>query len=95
MAAYVIVEIEVTDPVRYEDYKKLAEASVAAFGGRYVVRGGAVDTLEGDWHPARFVMLEFPSAERAREWWSSELYRPGKELRQSTARSRMILVRGV
>ena len=95
MAAYVVVEIEVTDPVRYEDYKQMAEASVAAFGGRYVVRGGLVDTLEGDWHPARLVMLEFPSAERAREWWSSELYRPGKELRQATARSRMILVRGV
>jgi uncharacterized protein (DUF1330 family) len=95
MAAYLIVEIEVTDPVRYEDYKKMAETSVAAFGGRYVVRGGLVDTLEGDWHPARLVMLEFPSAERAREWWSSELYRPGKELRQATARSRMILVRGV
>jgi len=95
MAAYVVVEIEVTDPVRYEDYKQMAAASVAAFGGRYVVRGGPVETLEGDWHPARFVMLEFPSAERAREWWSSELYRPGKELRQATARSRMILVRGV
>ena len=95
MAAYVVVEIEVTDPVRYEDYKQMAEASVTAFGGRYVVRGGLAETLEGDWHPARLVMLEFPSAERAREWWSSELYRPGKELRQATARSRMILVRGV
>jgi uncharacterized protein (DUF1330 family) len=95
MAAYVVVEIEVTDPVRYEEYKKLAEASVVAFGGRYLVRGGRVEALEGDWHPARFVMLEFPSVERAREWWSSEAYRPGKELRRATARSRMILVPGV
>jgi uncharacterized protein (DUF1330 family) len=95
MAAYVVVEIEVTDPVRYEEYKKLAETSVAAFGGKYIVRGGRVETLEGDWRPARFVMLEFPSVERARQWWSSETYRPGKELRQATARSRMILVPGV
>ena len=95
MAAYVVVEIEVTDPVRYEDYKRMAETSIAEFGGRYVVRGGPVETLEGDWHPARFVMLEFANAERAKEWWASELYRPGKELRQATARSRMILVRGV
>lgn len=95
MAAYVVVEIEVRDPARYEEYKKLAEASVAAFDGRYIVRGGAVETLEGSWHPGRFVVLEFPSAERAREWWGSELYRPGKELRQAIARTEMILVQGV
>lgn len=95
MAAYVLVEIEVTDPVRYEAYKKMAEASIAAFGGRYLVRGGRVETLEGDWRPPRLVVLEFPSVERAREWWSSDAYRSGKELRQATARSRMILVQGV
>jgi uncharacterized protein (DUF1330 family) len=95
VAAYVVVEIEVTDPVRYEAYKQMAEASVTAFDGKYIVRGGPVETLEGDWRPARFVVLEFPSAERAREWWSSEMYRPGKALRQATARSQMILVRGI
>ncbi len=94
MAAYVIVDIEVDDPVRYEDYKKSAEATVHAFGGKYLVRGGKVETLEGEWPCARFVVLEFPRAERAREWWASEAYRPAKELRQAAARTKMILVEG-
>ena len=94
MAAYVIVDIEVTDPVRYETYKPPAAASVAAFDGRYLVRGGKVETLEGEWPCGRFVILEFPSMERAREWWGSEVYRPLKELRQATTRTRMILVEG-
>ncbi len=94
MAAFVIVDIEVHDPVGYEDYKAAAEATVHAFGGKYLVRGGKVETLEGEWPCARFVVLEFPSAERAREWWASEAYRPAKELRHATARTRMILVEG-
>ncbi len=94
MAAYVVVDIEVTDPVRYEDYKKAAAATVARYGGRYVARGGRVETLEGHWPCGRFVILEFPSAERAREWWTSEDYREAKELRHATARSKMILVEG-
>ncbi len=95
MAAFVIVDIEVADPVRYEDYKKAAAATVAAYGGRYVVRGGKVETLEGEWPCGRFVILEFPSKERAREWWASEAYRPAKQLRHATARSKMILVEGM
>jgi len=95
MAAYVIVEIEITDPVRYEEYRKLAGPTVLEHGGRYIVRGGPVQTLEGTWAPARLVVLEFSTAERAREWWASESYRPAKELRQQTARSEMILVEGV
>jgi uncharacterized protein (DUF1330 family) len=95
MAAYVIVDIEVSDPVRYEEYKRLAAPTVVAFGGRYVVRGGAVHVLEGEWPTARFVVLEFPSAQRAREWWDSDLYRPLRALRQACTNSRMILVEGV
>jgi uncharacterized protein (DUF1330 family) len=95
MAAYVIVDIEVTDPVRYEEYKKLAEDTVAAYGGRYTVRGGVAETLEGTWVPRRVVVLEFPTWERAKEWWCSELYRPAKELRQASAKTEMILVEGV
>lgn len=95
MAAYVIVDIEVTDPVRYEEYKLLAAPTVAAFGGQYVVRGGAAVTLEGDWVPGRVVVLEFPTAERAREWWASEMYRPAKQLRHASAETEMILVEGV
>jgi len=95
MSAYVIVDLEVHDPGPYEEYKKQAGPSVAAFGGRYLVRGGAVRVLEGDWSPTRFVVLEFPSAQRAREWWDSDLYRPIKAMRHAAARSRMILVEGV
>jgi len=94
MAAYVVVDIHVQDPVRYEEYKRLAAASVTAFGGRYLVRGGAVTKIEGDWNPARVVVLEFPSAARAKEWWNSDLYRPIKAIRHATARSSMILIEG-
>lgn len=95
MAAYVIVEIDVADPVRYEEYRQLAAPTVTDFGGRYLVRGGAVETLEGDWRPRRVVVLEFPTAERAREWWGSEAYRAAKPLRHASAATRMILVEGV
>ena len=81
--------------MRYEDYKKQAAATVAAFDGRYIVRGGAVRKLEGQWSPSRLVILEFPSVERAREWWSSEAYAPAKRLRQETATTEMILVEGI
>ncbi|UCF19940.1 MAG: DUF1330 domain-containing protein [Gemmatimonadota bacterium] len=94
MSAYVIVDIHITDPVRYEDYKKMAGPTLAAFGGKFVVRGGAVETLEGDWDPGRVVVLEFPDLERAREWWASDAYGPAKRLRQECARSEMILVQG-
>ena len=92
MSAYVIVEIEVLDPVRYEEYKRLAPPSIAAFGGRYVVRGGRTETLEGDWSPKRIVILEFESLERARQWWDCSEYRDAKRLRQEIARTRMIAV---
>ena len=66
MAAYVIVEIEVSDPVGYEEYRKLAGAAVAVQGGKFLVRGGKIEALEGDWRPERLVVLEFPSVERAK-----------------------------
>lgn len=94
MSAYIIVDIHITDPERYEEYKKLAAPTVGEYGGRYVVRGGQTDTLEGAWQPGRLVVLEFPTAERAREWWDSESYRPAKAIRQEAARSEMILVEG-
>ena len=95
MAAFVIVDVEITDSVGYEEYKKLTPASLVPFGGRFVVRGGRVETLEGTWRPGRFVVLEFPTADRAKEWWASEAYRPAKALRQASARTEMILVEGV
>ncbi|MFZ5970067.1 MAG: DUF1330 domain-containing protein [Bacteroidota bacterium] len=95
MKAYIIVDVQVIDPVRYEDYKKLTPASLEPFGGKFIVRGGQTETLEGNWIPGRIVMVEFPSAEKAKAWWSSEGYAPAKALRQATSYTRMILVEGV
>jgi uncharacterized protein (DUF1330 family) len=95
MPAYIIVNIEVTNPVPYERYKAMAEATVTAYGGKYIVRGGPAERLEGGWEPKRVVVLEFPDAARARAWWASEDYRPAKELRQACAKSEMIVVTGI
>jgi uncharacterized protein (DUF1330 family) len=95
MAAYVVTEIDVHDTARYEDYKKLSSASIQAHGGRFIVRGGKVDTLEGTWQPKRFVIVEFPTVEQAKKWWASAEYAEGKKLRQETATSKMIVVEGV
>lgn len=94
MAAYIIVEVDIHDPVQYEDYKKLTPASLEPFDGRFVVRGGATETLEGDWQPGRIVVLEFPSVEKAKAWWGSAEYAPAKALRQRTATTKMIVVEG-
>ena len=85
MAAYVIANIDVKDPVRYQDYIKMSPVSIAKFGGRFVARGGKTEVLEGEWVPKRLVLLEFPSVERAREWWASDEYAPAKALRQATS----------
>ena len=95
MPAYVIVDIAVTDPVGYEEYKKLAPPAVAAYGGKYLARGGRVETLEGDWSPTRLVILEFESAERAKQWVESPEYRAARQLRRRTATGAMIVVEGV
>lgn len=95
MPAYIIVDVNIHDLTQYEDYKKLTPASVAAYDGKFIVRGGKAETLEGDWQPGRIVVLEFPTTERAREWWSSEMYAPAKSLRQRIATTRMLLVDGV
>jgi uncharacterized protein (DUF1330 family) len=94
MAAYIIVQVDVLDAVGYEEYKKLAPSSIAQYGGKYLVRGGKLETLEGNWKPNRLVILEFESLERAKEWWSCEEYRLAKHLRHKTAESQMIVVEG-
>jgi uncharacterized protein (DUF1330 family) len=94
MPAYIIVDIEVTDPVQYEDYKKLAATTVEAYDGRYIVRGGTAEQLEGDRTPNRIVVLEFPTVNRAKEWWASEDYKPAKAMRHASATSQMIVVEG-
>lgn len=95
MSALVIVDIEVTDPIRYEDYKRLASASIAAHGGRYLVRGGRSEVLDGAWTPRRLVVLEFDSIEQAKAWRASPEYAEAKKVRESCARANMIVVEGV
>ncbi len=94
MAGYIIGEVEVTDRTKYEEYIKVAPATIAAYGGRYIVRAGKAENLEGDWDPKRIVVLEFDSFERAKEWWASEEYRAPKALRQSASISNIIVVEG-
>jgi uncharacterized protein (DUF1330 family) len=95
MAAYILVEIEVTDPVGYEEYKKMAPASIELYGGKYLTRGGSTECLEGEWPVKRLVVLEFCDRDRARAWWESKEYRPARDLRQRTARADMLLVDGI
>jgi len=94
MPAYLIAEVEVIDPVAYEGYKTIAEESIAAHGGRYLVRGGAAEALEGE-SPKRLVVLEFPSAAAAYGWYRSIEYAEGRKIRQGAARSRVIIAEGV
>jgi uncharacterized protein (DUF1330 family) len=95
MAAYIIVEIDIVDPAGYEEYKKLAGATVEKYGGKYVVRGGRTEVLEGDWEPKRIVVLQFDSPTHAKDWLNSEEYREPRKMRHRTARTKMILVEGM
>jgi uncharacterized protein (DUF1330 family) len=94
MAAYVIGEIDVTDPAVYDDYRKQVLATVTKYGGRFIVRGGKVEPLEGGWAPKRIVALEFPSMEQAQKWYRSPEYAPLIKLRQKAARGKLLLVEG-
>jgi uncharacterized protein (DUF1330 family) len=95
MAAYIIVQVSVNDAKRYEDYKKMVPPTLEPYGGRFLVRGGKVENLEGEWNPARFVVIEFDGVERAKAWWGSREYAEAKALRQATADTEMIVVQGV
>ena len=95
MAAYVIVETDVTDPGQYEQYKAASPAAIEAGGGRFLVRGGELVVLEGDWQPPRLVMLEFNDLEAAKRWYESEAYQEAKKLREGAASFRAIAVRGI
>ena len=94
MSAYVIGEIDVTDPAAYEDYRKQVLAVVTKYGGKFLVRGGKVDSKEGGWAPKRIVVLEFPSMEQAQKWYHSADYAPLIKLRQKASKGRLILVEG-
>ena len=95
MPAYVIADIDVQDAEKFEEYKRTAAATSAPFGARYLVRGGKVEGLEGDWLPKRFVVIEFPSVEQAKAWWNSQGYSGPKAIRQSCAKSNFFVVEGM
>jgi uncharacterized protein (DUF1330 family) len=95
MPAYVIVETDISDPEQYEQYKAASPGAVAAGGGRFVVRGGELAVLEGDWQPTRLVVLEFEDLEAAKRWYESETYQEAKRLREGAARLNMVAVQGV
>ena len=94
MAAYFIVEVEVTDPAVFKEYGAQVPATVEKYGGRYIVRGGKVETLEGDWQPKRVVVLEFPSVEQAKRWYGSPEYKPLLALRLKSSTAKIVLVEG-
>ena len=94
MPAYVINDMKITDPQRFEEYKRLSPPTVAAYGGRFLARGGEVTALEGGWQPRRLVMLEFPSVDQAQAWLNSPEYAPARRLRQLSANSRMVVIEG-
>jgi uncharacterized protein (DUF1330 family) len=95
MPAYIIVEINIHKPDVYETYKKLTPASLEPYHGKFLVRGGNTECLEGDDMPERLVMLEFPDREKALDWWHSAEYSVAKKIRQSAAKTRMILADGI
>jgi uncharacterized protein (DUF1330 family) len=95
MPAYFIAELEVTDPAIFEEYRKGVPATITAYGGRYLVRGGTLESLEGGWSPKRMVILEFPSMAQAKAWYGSSEYRDLLEMRKRSTNSRMVLIEGV
>lgn len=96
MAAYLLAEAAVTDPVAYESYKQLAQSAIAQYGGRYLVRGGSSQILEGDWKaPPRLVIVEFPSLDQAQKFYDSPEYRAARAARQGAADMNMLVVQGI
>lgn len=94
MAGYVIVQVDVHDPEGFAVYRDMVPPTLEAYGGRYLVRGGEFECVEGRWNPKRLVIIEFDSVERAKQWWASEEYAPAKALRERTAESTMIVIEG-
>jgi uncharacterized protein (DUF1330 family) len=92
MAAYLIVDVNVSDRIKFKQYAYAVQSTVKNFGGRYLCKWGAPETLEGDWGASRIVLVEFKTAERAKAWYASEEYRPLKALRREASETRVLLV---
>ncbi len=95
MSAYVIVDIDVTDPEGYKEYVRLAPASIELYGGKYEARAGRTEVLEGDWVPKRLVILKFESSEHAKAWLESPEYHPARQMRHRMAKTNMVVIEGV
>jgi uncharacterized protein (DUF1330 family) len=94
MAAYVLAEVEVTNPDGYKEYTAHVPATITRYGGRFLVRGGASEALEGDWPKIRRVIIEFPDVETAKRWWNSTEYEKPKAMRRANSKGRLILLEG-
>lgn len=94
MSAYVVVNVDVHDPVRYQEYRKMVPATIEAYGGRFLVRGPEMHQMEGSWPRPRLVIVEFPDVESAKKWWASPEYAPAKALRQSISDADLVIVEG-
>jgi len=94
MAAYVLAEVEVTNPDGYKEYTAHVPATIARYGGRFLVRGGPSEALEGDWPKNRRVIIEFPDVETAKRWWNSPEYEKPKAMRRANSKGRLILLEG-
>ena len=95
MPAYVLAEIEITNPEGYKEYTAHVPATIAKYGGRFVVRGGKAHVLEGEWPERRRVLIEFPTVDAARQWWDSSEYAKPKEMRRANSKGRLLLLEGV
>ena len=95
MAAYVLAEIEITNPEGYKEYTKLVPATIEQYGGKFIHRGGIVHVFEGEWPPRRRVIIEFPSMDAARDWYDSPDYQKPKSMRQANSKGRLLLLEGV
>jgi uncharacterized protein (DUF1330 family) len=95
MPAYIVADMNVTDPAGYEEYKRLAPAAIAKYGGRYIARAGETAILEGDWTPSRLVIIEFPSIGKAKEWYDSPEYRVARGVREGKGKFRMVVTEGL
>ena len=94
MPAYVLAEIEITNPEGYKEYTAHVPATIAKYGGRFVVRGGKAHVLEGEWTERRRVLIEFPTVDAARQWWDSSEYAKPKEMRRANSKGRLLLLEG-
>ena len=94
MPGYVIADVTVTDPETYADYRALTPGTIAAFDGRFLVRGGGHEVIAGDWSPGRLVLLEFDSLARAAAWYDSPAYVEARAIRQRASTGNMVIVDG-